>query len=367
MRYFLAALAALLVFAFPLWAKSVLAPAGVDLSAALVMEAEEAQVEGIIFNQEHAGFTGRGMLAGFYQGSVTFDVELAGGPTVVLVRYANAMGQGASRELALDGQRIGDIEFPTQSAWTDYVTVASQFDLPAGKHKLTLRIAGPDVVPMNLDNLGLMPLADFLSALKAKGEGIAEALQSLPRRLATASALSPEQLGALRQGLVEADSVEVALARLADFSWHSGELVRQLGEARAIRYPRPATVEYMLPSSAKLELQVKPDLECRLTWQPPLGGLDPTWLWKSCGVPFGFRLEGYGELERELGAGTSFELERVWYRPEGADLSFGKARVKLECSWIQPVARLTSTGAKLLPGEAFHGVAEGRSGVSLSN
>jgi dextranase len=105
------------------------------------------------------GFTGLGFIDSMdHPGdSITWTIGLSEASTEALVfRYANASGHTVHGRVSVNGNAVGDIQFPSLADWSAWATsshVSAQ--LVAGTNKVTLSIAEETGSAMFVDNLRL--------------------------------------------------------------------------------------------------------------------------------------------------------------------------------------------------------------------
>ncbi|MGD9101282.1 MAG: CBM35 domain-containing protein, partial [Anaerolineae bacterium] len=129
---------------------------GVDRPA---YEAEFASLTGTATDTDHTGYTGTGFVDQFETAgdAVTFEVYAPTGATYGLdFRYTCAVSGGATRNVYLDGEFLGELTLPQLANWDTWDVAGISANLTTGKH--TVKIAydsGDNTEAINLDNLGV--------------------------------------------------------------------------------------------------------------------------------------------------------------------------------------------------------------------
>lgn len=125
----------------------------------LVLEAEDARLEGVTVDTDRPGFTGTGFVGDFNAigDSITWSIDFEQEPTATFVfRYANATGNPASRTLFIDDEPVGKLRFEPRGSWDEWAFDAwLQQDVAPGRHAVRLSYAADDVGAVNIDRLTL--------------------------------------------------------------------------------------------------------------------------------------------------------------------------------------------------------------------
>ncbi len=134
-----------------------------------LLQAEDADLQGVLVNNEHSGFQGSGYVDGFDQigDSVTFDFCVATTDYYTFsFRYANGSDKAAWRTIALDDQVVPSAKrFRTRWSWNDWDPTTSESDftlstlVKAGAHRLSIRYERNDRGEMALDAVTVRPEA----------------------------------------------------------------------------------------------------------------------------------------------------------------------------------------------------------------
>lgn len=124
-----------------------------------VMQAEDAELEGVLVDDDHPDYTGTGFVDQFdaVGDSITWKFEFERDPVVSFVfRYANATGAPATRTLRIDGVAVGKVAFPARSAWSEWSFDAwyQQYVAP-GEHDVSLSYGSDDFGVVNIDRMTL--------------------------------------------------------------------------------------------------------------------------------------------------------------------------------------------------------------------
>lgn len=156
-----------------------------------VMQAEDAELDGVVVDDDHPGYTGTGFVDQFDESgdSITWNLEFERDPVVSFVfRYANATGAPATRTLLIDGVPAAKLRFQSRGAWSDWSFDAwyQQYMAP-GEHEVTLSHEPDDAGAVNIDR---MTLGAF-----------DEASVRLQNAVVFASGATPIQIGDDIQGL----------------------------------------------------------------------------------------------------------------------------------------------------------------------
>jgi len=126
---------------------------GVDKAA---YEAEFGSRVNTGTNTNHSGYTGTGFVDGFETvgDSVSFDVNAtAGGSHQLRLRYANAGGASATRNIYVDGTLAGTATMPTLANWDTWGSAGLSVTLGAGKHTIRVAYDSGNTAAINLDSL----------------------------------------------------------------------------------------------------------------------------------------------------------------------------------------------------------------------
>ncbi|MFO7597063.1 MAG: glycoside hydrolase family 66 protein [Desulfocurvibacter africanus] len=124
-----------------------------------IQEAEGAAVlEGVSTAADHAGFTGRGFVDGFDEvgDSIAWRIQ---GPedtshVTFVIRFANATGKPATRNIYLDGRLIGQLRFSAMDQWSSWGSDAwVQKVVPPGSHTLRIAYDKDNIGAVNIDHL----------------------------------------------------------------------------------------------------------------------------------------------------------------------------------------------------------------------
>lgn len=125
----------------------------------IVLQAEDAMLEGVTVASDHEGYTGSGFVAQFdgVGDAITWQQDFESDPLVSFVfRHANASGAPATRTLSIDDVPEAKLTFPSRGSWSDWSFDAwAQQYVAAGRHQLTLRYAEDDVGVVNIDRVTL--------------------------------------------------------------------------------------------------------------------------------------------------------------------------------------------------------------------
>lgn len=119
-------------------------------------EAESAIKTAVTTNTNYAGYSGTGFVDNFSaSGSgVSFTVNAPANDSYTLrFRYANASGAVASRNLYVDGQAAGGLQFRNLYGWGNWETSEKSVQMSAGVHQVVLWFDSGNVGAINLDNL----------------------------------------------------------------------------------------------------------------------------------------------------------------------------------------------------------------------
>ncbi|MEZ4599607.1 MAG: glycoside hydrolase family 66 protein [Syntrophotaleaceae bacterium] len=126
-----------------------------------IFEAENAdQLAGGEVAADHQGYTGTGFVVGLNEpgDSLTWTVD---GPeedanVTYVIRFANATGSVATRNLYLDGRFIGRLEFGARDQWSTWGTDAwAQAVTGPGPHEVRLAFDADNIGAVNIDHLQL--------------------------------------------------------------------------------------------------------------------------------------------------------------------------------------------------------------------
>ncbi len=122
-------------------------------------EAEQADsLQGVAVSSEHPGFTGTGYVDHFDSpgDAVTWDFSEPEETALIsfVFRYANATGAVATRNVYLDGQLIGTVQFGSREQWSTWSSdVFLQATVAPGEHKLRIAYDEDNTGAINLDHL----------------------------------------------------------------------------------------------------------------------------------------------------------------------------------------------------------------------
>ncbi|MBC9712950.1 DUF1080 domain-containing protein [Streptomyces sp. TRM66268-LWL] len=129
---------------------------------ATTYDAESAQLGGSArFDNEHAGYTGGGFVAGFgNQGaSASFSVDVAeGGPYDVGLRYANGPHPAPGTKtvsVSVNGGDPRQVALPTTVEWNRWSTQTERLNLREGRNTITYAVREGDIGHVNLDAIDL--------------------------------------------------------------------------------------------------------------------------------------------------------------------------------------------------------------------
>ncbi|MFK4145245.1 TIM-barrel domain-containing protein [Streptomyces sp. NPDC004065] len=133
-------------------------------SPGALCEAEDQLYDGPGLAGDHAGFTGKGFLAGFEAGnnSLATDVQVGTAGTYdFAVRYANSTGGDGRHEtrtlsLAVDGGAARTLTLPATADWNTWAVARLPLTLTAGHHTVRLRRAAADSGNVNIDSVALL-------------------------------------------------------------------------------------------------------------------------------------------------------------------------------------------------------------------
>ena len=120
-------------------------------------EAEDAIRANVAVDSDHVGYSGSGFVDQFETGEqegVIFSacVPVAGAYDLTF-GYANGAGSLSVRDLHVNRELAGQLEFPQLGSWDLWGEVASTVELPAGELEIALGFGGSG--PINLDYLDL--------------------------------------------------------------------------------------------------------------------------------------------------------------------------------------------------------------------
>lgn len=122
-------------------------------------EAENATRTGVTVNTNHPGYTGTGFVDGFEtQGdAITWTINAPEARDYSFVfRYGNATGSTATRNVYVDGVKIGQVSFSNQASWSAWAHDAwIQAPLTAGSHTIKLAYDSGNTGAINVDHLAL--------------------------------------------------------------------------------------------------------------------------------------------------------------------------------------------------------------------
>lgn len=125
----------------------------------IIMEAENAALQGVSSASAIEGFSGTGYVTEFDApgDSITWSLSLDEASLVSFVfRYSNASGMAATRTLFVDGERAGQLRFGSLAKPSDWSFDAwLQTRLSAGKHDVQLRYADQDSGGVAIDRMTL--------------------------------------------------------------------------------------------------------------------------------------------------------------------------------------------------------------------
>ncbi|WP_163539466.1 pectate lyase [Gracilibacillus sp. YIM 98692] len=111
-------------------------------------EAEDANGDGIIIDNKHAGFTGDGFVdfnpnvpGGYIEWVVELPVEATYN---VDFRYAHAGGSNRPAEISVNGETMQELEFPPTGDWAEWKVEGTKLQLPAGENVIRLTATGAE-------------------------------------------------------------------------------------------------------------------------------------------------------------------------------------------------------------------------------
>jgi len=121
-------------------------------------EAENGTLSGVSTNTNHAGYTGTGFIDGFGdQGDyVAFSVSASEDGLYPLVfRYSNNIGSTATRNIYIDGTKIGTVEFKDLESWDSWSHLDAFIPakLTSGSHTIKIAYDADNTGAINLDSL----------------------------------------------------------------------------------------------------------------------------------------------------------------------------------------------------------------------
>lgn len=119
-------------------------------------EAEDAVKVDVGVNTNHAGYSGTGFIDNFAgDDGATFTVSAAQDDDQVLTfRYANG-GSDATRDIFVDGNYAGTINFPSTGSWSTWATSELSVTLKKGIHTITIWKNTANTGAINVDYLDL--------------------------------------------------------------------------------------------------------------------------------------------------------------------------------------------------------------------
>jgi alpha-glucosidase (family GH31 glycosyl hydrolase) len=142
-------------------------------------EAEQgALAGGAALADDHAGFTGKGFVAGLTQTGAATTVTVPGVPSAgrydLLVRYANSLGgdgQNVTRTMTstVNGGAARQFTLPTTGDWSTWGTARVPVTLAAGTAKVALVCAAGDSCNVNVDSVSVVPAGTTPSAASQLG------------------------------------------------------------------------------------------------------------------------------------------------------------------------------------------------------
>ncbi|MBJ7907297.1 carbohydrate-binding protein [Streptomyces sp. DSM 110735] len=135
-----------------------------DCAVGALCEAEDQLHDGPGLAADHAGFTGKGFLAGFEvtNNSLTTDVRSdKSGTYDYAVRYANGTGSDSRHEtrtlsLSVDGGADRTFSLPATADWNAWGVARVPLTLGAGHHTVRLRRTATDSGAVNIDSAALL-------------------------------------------------------------------------------------------------------------------------------------------------------------------------------------------------------------------
>ncbi|MDR0292836.1 MAG: hypothetical protein LBH95_01625 [Oscillospiraceae bacterium] len=127
-------------------------------STGIRYEAENAALNAVSVNMNHAGYTGAGFVDQFASvgDSVTFTISMdAPGLCPLVFRYANATDYVATRNIYIDGVFFETLSFYTQNDWDSWLSEYCVPYLQQGVHTVSVRYDVQNQHAINLDSLTL--------------------------------------------------------------------------------------------------------------------------------------------------------------------------------------------------------------------
>lgn len=123
-------------------------------------EAESGTLNGVNINENHVGYTGNGFVDGFVDvgDSVEFNVDITEEGLYPLVfRYSNDIGSTATRNVYIDGIKIGTIELKDLESWDSWSHLDSSIatTLTVGLHDIKIAYDSENSGAINLDSMTL--------------------------------------------------------------------------------------------------------------------------------------------------------------------------------------------------------------------
>lgn len=133
----------------------------IEMDLPTTYEAESGTLSGgALAASDHAGYTGSGFVAGFWQtgAKVTVDVASSGGSTPIELRYSSGDGASGNRAIAVqvDGVTVSTLSLPKTADWATWTTATFSLTLPAGASSISfLQESGSYGNAVNIDHLVL--------------------------------------------------------------------------------------------------------------------------------------------------------------------------------------------------------------------
>lgn len=126
------------------------------------IEAENAILSNVGVSNNHAGYSGNGFVDSFGEegDSVTVDFYVAQeGEYNLTFSYAAAVDGTPVRQIYIDGYGYGEVEFPANASWDEWVTACKTVHLRKGIHRMVIYAGGTNPGYINLDYVDISPVS----------------------------------------------------------------------------------------------------------------------------------------------------------------------------------------------------------------
>jgi len=170
---------------------------GVDKAA---YQAEFAAGVGTGVNTNHANYGGVGFADQFDapSKSVNFTINADSAATYSLAfRYANALGASATRNVYVDGERLGTLAMSALADWDTWAVATLSTFLTAGPHQVEVRYENDNNGPINLDSLSMAWQAPAAASITTRHNDNDHSGANLQETRLTPATVSPTTFGHL--------------------------------------------------------------------------------------------------------------------------------------------------------------------------